>query len=395
MIHIAGGCYFEHCLRPAWDAIFGSAVRAAALLAHATQVELHTYVEPRWRRDIDARASALGFVLHAHEAPFTIAFTYTHPLSTPIISPPLHKIAQQRSFEVSGSVVLRFGMLETSVKVAGDRVIYDPQSATGPVPFQANGSTAEHLVVVANMNEAGLLTGESNPRSAARVVRELHHAEVVIIKQGVHGALVVSEDGEAAVPAYSSERVFSIGSGDVFAAAFAYFWGELRRAPREAADIASRVTALYCRSKALPPHDLDAEALLALSLTPATLAPGRAYLAAPFFTLPQRWLVEEARNHLLGAGLDVFSPIHDVGAGGNEVAKADLEGLAGCDRVLALLDGEDVGTVFEIGYARARGLHVVAFAENVSEEDLKMIVGSGCHVVDDLGSAIYRTAWKA
>ncbi len=395
MIRIVGGVYFEHCLRPAWDQLFGSAGRAAALLAEAADVELHTYVDPRWRRDVEARASAFGFDLHPHDCPFSISFNYTHPLAIPLISPPLHRITQQPALDISGPVVLRFGMLECEARVSGERVVYDPQSATNPRPFHANGSAAEHLAIVANVNEATLLTGEQDTRSAAQALLHQHKAEVVIIKQGPYGALLVTTAGSTSITAYQSEFVFSIGSGDVFAAAFTLFWGEQKRPPPEAAELASRVTALYCGSRALPPQELDARQLLPLPLKKASLAAGRVYLAGPFFTLSQRWLVEEARSHLLAMGLDVFSPLHDVGAGGTEVAEADLEGLGKCDRVLALVDGGDVGTVFEVGYARSKGLFVVALAEAVSGEDLKMIEGSGCLVLNDFASAIYRTVWKA
>jgi nucleoside 2-deoxyribosyltransferase len=118
-------------------------------------------------------------------------------------------------------------------------------------------------------------------------------------------------------------------------------------------------------------------------------------LAGPFFCLAERWLVEEARSHLLGMKLSVFSPLHDVGPGpADVVAPADLAALDQCDRVFALLDGADPGTVFEVGYARAKGIPVVALTQTLSEEQLKMIVGSGCIHVDDFATAVYLTAWQ-
>jgi nucleoside 2-deoxyribosyltransferase len=79
----------------------------------------------------------------------------------------------------------------------------------------------------------------------------------------------------------------------------------------------------------------------------------------------------------------------------HEVVAKDLEGLAECDRVLALADGADVGTIFEIGYARARNVPVVVFSTTLGPEELKMLVGSGCTLCDDLCTAIYRTGWTA
>jgi nucleoside 2-deoxyribosyltransferase len=107
-----------------------------------------------------------------------------------------------------------------------------------------------------------------------------------------------------------------------------------------------------------------------------------------------RALLEEARTHLAAVDLEVFSPLHDVGAGPAEsVAPADLAGIANCDRMLALIDGADVGTVFEVGYAISRGIRVVALSETLSIESLKMINGSGCILTKDFASAIFRTAW--
>ena len=64
-----------------------------------------------------------------------------------------------------------------------------------------------------------------------------------------------------------------------------------------------------------------------------------------------------------------------------------------CDRVLAILDGIDSGTLFEVGYARARGVPVYALAQAVAPEDLKMVKGSGCRVFDDFVTAIHHAAW--
>jgi nucleoside 2-deoxyribosyltransferase len=62
--------------------------------------------------------------------------------------------------------------------------------------------------------------------------------------------------------------------------------------------------------------------------------------------------------------------------------------------VLAILNGADVGTVFEVGYAVCRGLPVVVLAQNMRAEDLKMVDGSGCTIVEDLVSAIYHVVWR-
>jgi nucleoside 2-deoxyribosyltransferase len=123
---------------------------------------------------------------------------------------------------------------------------------------------------------------------------------------------------------------------------------------------------------------------------------GRIYLAGPFFDIAKRWLVEETLAALESMGADVFSPLHDVGFGSPlEVATQDLVGLEGCSAVLALIDGHDPGTLFEIGYAAKKSIPVVALAENVSETDLTMLLGTGCEVVADFASAVYRAIWMS
>ena len=62
---------------------------------------------------------------------------------------------------------------------------------------------------------------------SADVVPFLHAADVVVVKRGCSGATVHRPGRDpVAVPAYRSARVFKIGSGDVFSAAFAHHWGE-------------------------------------------------------------------------------------------------------------------------------------------------------------------------
>ncbi|MGD0091804.1 MAG: PfkB family carbohydrate kinase [Planctomycetota bacterium] len=327
-----------------------------------------------------------------------ISFDYLHCLSTPFIRPRPEGLVRSVRIQAEGEVVLGFGMLEAEPIIKARVAVYDPQSVfeksspQAPRAFSANGSKAGKLALIANSFEANVMTGESEPRRAAKVLMQKDDAAVVIVKCGLKGALVLVKGRSRSIPAYFSERVWSIGSGDVFAAAFASFWGLEKLDPFEAADCASKVTAIYAETGAaaiIKRGDLQKEQRRAVKPRP-----GRVYLAGPFFSVAQRWLVEEARDHLHRAGLKVFSPVHDVGRGAaHEVAPADLAGLKECDRVLALLDGADPGTIFEVGWARACGLPVIAYAESLPDEALKMIAGSNCRVVRDFASAIYHTAW--
>ncbi len=63
--------------------------------------------------------------------------------------------------------------------------------------------------------------------------------------------------------------------------------------------------------------------------------------------------------------------------------------------LLAVVDGNDPGTLFEVGYARARAIPVVIMAETLRAEDLVMFEGSGCTVTRDISSAVYHLVWHA
>jgi nucleoside 2-deoxyribosyltransferase len=374
--------------------LYGSAGRAAAALSYRHPVKLVTYVDEANKRELDALAETRGFELRAESVPETVSFDYVHPLSVPVIQPPPQVLSSAIPLTAQGDVVLRFGMMESTGAVEGGHVVYDPQSAYAPEPFAKNGSKAKSLAIVANALEVRLLTGNSDAEVGGSTLLASEGAAVVVVKRGSRGALVLTAGAKSSIPAFRTESVFSIGSGDMFAAAFTYFWAIESLDPALAAELASKATARYCASQAA--ELLTRAELEALPYDRLTTSKGKVYLAGPFFTLAERWLVEEARTHLRGMQLDVFSPIHDVGLGPAEkVAEADLKGVEECDRVLALVDSADPGTLFEVGYARKCGKPVVALTETLSEEKKKMLIGSGCICTEDFATAIYLTAWVA
>ncbi|WLT30928.1 PfkB family carbohydrate kinase [Geothrix sp. PMB-07] len=324
-----------------------------------------------------------------------IQFDYLHSLATPRVNPPLHKITLHTPLIVDGEVILRFGFLEGSAIVQGKRVVYDPQSPFNAEPFWNNGSVAESLVIVANESETIQLGHEPDALSSARKITREHSNTAVIVKMGSRGCYVVTKSDETLIPAYQTGRVYGIGSGDIFSTAIALCWGRDEKDLVDAATFASMAAARYCHTRSL--SLIQHAELLKTGLSPVLpIDPGhKVYLAGPFFNIAQRWLVEETRDQLMKQGLNVFSPLHDVGIGpGLDIAEKDLRGLEECDRVLALLDGADLGTVFEIGYARKLGIPVIALVQQLTDEQLKMVLGSGCEIAPDLATAIYRTAWS-
>lgn len=394
-LSIVGGIYAERCIQPLWDAVYGSAGRAAQSVRSLVsgRVLLTSYVSDQLRAQAEHLASDCNADLTPIAAAYGVSFDYLHPLSIPIIRPSQNRMLAQPPIVVNGDVVLRYGMLEGEAIVDAQVAIYDPQSAFGAVAFATNGSRADRLAVIMNRYEAQHMTGRAELAEAASSLIQSGEAEVVIVKMGGKGALLVTRDGSHVIPAYRTTRVWKIGSGDVFSATFAALWGCEGLSAVEAADMASRAVAHYCDTRSLPtPAVAD---LARLEYKPVVPGQGTVYLAGPFFDLAQRWIVEEARTQLLALGAMVFSPIHEVGPGpASVVAPEDIVGLEESDVVFAILNGLDTGTIFEVGYAVKKGIPIVCLAQNVKEEDLKMMEGTGCEIVDDFASALYRTIWR-
>ncbi len=392
---VAGGVYREKCVIPDWDEFYGSAGRAAACVSNLVdgEVSLHTYVGERSKSIVESFASIHSIRLHATTLADFISFEYFYPLSIPEITPDPNTIKKAPPLKVASKVALRYGMLEGDAIIDAETAIYDPQAKYGATGFTANGSRAKRLALVLNQSEAFAITGQSAPDDIFDALRKLDRADVIVLKQGPYGCLVSTDKVIKSIPAYMSESVWKIGSGDVFSATFAALWGVRNCEAFEAADAASRATAFYVNSRSLPVPDHSA--LKSLDLTPIKPGKGRIYLAGPFFDIAQRWLIEEIRIQLRAMGAQVFSPIHDVGPGAaSHVVPKDIEGIEKSNVMLAVVNGADPGTIFEIGYATKLGIPVVAIAMNMKPEDLKMLAGTGSEIIDELTTAIYKAVWK-
>lgn len=242
---IAGGTYWETCESPPWQGLWGSGVRAAmAVSSFGSHVSLHSYAPEASRSELRILSDLVSLKLHARSR--EIAFAYFHPLSSPFIEPPVSSLIQQPDIHIEGASVLRFGFLEGSARVNGDRVVYDPQSPQSPGKFTANGSTAQELALVMNEHEFTTYTECSSYTDGVRSIFSAGEADVVVIKKGVYGAFVFTSNAVTHIPPYQSSAVFKIGTGDIFSAIFALAWAKEHRDPILAADLASKAVSVYC-----------------------------------------------------------------------------------------------------------------------------------------------------
>lgn len=401
MIRVGGGTYLERCREPSWNQIVGSGFRGAGVIAGlGSKVQLDTFIGKDDRGHLETIADLAGIGLSAEDIPETIRFEYLHPLSKPMIEPDLvvrDLFVNQRTIKIDGEYVLRYGVMEGSVRVRADMAVYDPQSPSNPRPFAENGSSAKRLAIVANRAEMKKLTGNPAPEEACADYLRAVGAEVLVMKCGADGCRVITSTGSTAVPAFRTKEVWPIGSGDVFSGAFAQAWMEQGLDPVEAAHRASRATAHYAETRSYPTVDeIAKETRPRLKLLAADKRK-RVYLAGPFFTLSERWLIEEFRNALLNAGVEVFSPLHDVGRGPAEaIYSQDIAGLEKAGVVLACFDGLDSGTLYEVGYAHKLRLPVIGFVSaDYSREAMKMPEGGDCRLIHDFATALYWTVWAA
>lgn len=386
---IVGGTYREVCTRP-WDMrLRGSGLRATIALRRVVpDVRLYTSVSEEDAEELKTVAAAFG-VRGVNVVPrdLPITFWYYTPLSPPAIDGMTARV--HGSIEAHDDVALRFGLIErgADIRITCKTLVLDPQGDAGTLALQ--GVTYERLAIVANDREIRRLAAIEETEAAASALRDKVGADVVVVKCGARGSLVVTGAGTVRVGPCPTPVVRPIGSGDVFSAAFAHAYGQLHADGVEATLKASDHTAIHVSASWEPPVGTD----VPYERVPFS-APVPVYLAGPFFGLGQRWVIDLVRRALGDAGGLPFSPFHDVGPGGPAVARLDLDGLDAAASVLALADDFDVGTVFEIGYAIRCGKPVVAYLDPPRSEHLTMLEGTGVEVASDLSTAIYHAIWR-
>ncbi|MFC4242649.1 PfkB family carbohydrate kinase [Gryllotalpicola reticulitermitis] len=396
---IGGGTYRERVDSTQYtEDIGGSGFRAASLLS-GTSVQFVSAVEDELSPLLEGACSLLGITCRNVGRDRSVGFHYRAPFVEPIVHG--HSARLSTTFEIEGEHALVFGIVERGERqITATSLVYDPQSTDDILLTEETPPwrTPERLAISANAAETRAFADVTDLDAAARMVADKLKADVVITKVGGRGCLVTesANKNQTWIGVHATATVNKLGSGDVFSAAFAQAWHGGAE-PIEAARFASAATAWWCDGNGL-------------RLSPAALAgelpdagaeeldnEGRSpliYLAGPFFTIEQRWLIDQCKSFLEGAGAEVFSPIHEIGLGGPEVAGADLAGLAKCDAVFAILDGWDPGTLFETGWATARDIPVVAAGGIGHPEGATMLLGTGAEQHADYTTAMYRAIWR-
>lgn len=238
MITIVGGTYREVCLHPKWDRIYGSGLRAAAAIAALSRERigkpplLHTWVSPSKEEVLTTLSETYGFDVALHHRKDDIEFQYDHGLSTPRLYPEHEDLAYIEPETIAADDVLSFSVIEGNVTINAKRLVFDPQAGRRAVPPSASGHSASAIAIVANLTEVRamikqpilLMPDDHEPAALGQALLSEEKCSVVVVKNGADGATVVTSEGTTNIPSFVTQRVFPIGSGDVFSAVFAFHW---------------------------------------------------------------------------------------------------------------------------------------------------------------------------
>ena len=381
-MHVTGGLYHEIIAVPIWCSIFGSGGRAAlAIAAVSPEIHLHTYISPD-RATAANRFAQAGVELHTTEVPTGIAFTYAHPLAIPTIIPsPVVKL--NASINVEADVVLRFGMLEGDAIVDAQTAIYDPQGEGVKQSFGANGSRAKRMAIVLNEEELCHMGCSHDLDYAARKVMNQEGATLIIAKCGARGAYLFEEGKQSQhVAPYRTDHVFKLGTGDVFSAIFAFYWGKKSLPAYEAATIASRTVGAYCTTKEL-------------SASPDTIQSSQAVNGRKFGVtklvgignggLGQRYILEQARSSLECLGAVVDCPEIDVPLGKFHIQKPTAL------LIVAMCHSELTNGLLH-SFVDAN-IPLIVYADHGSDRCTEELMD--VDVYEDFTTAVYQAAWAS
>lgn len=429
MLTVIGGTYREVCLSPSWGELWGSGFRAAvALLERVPSIQFFTYGNRDDKKHLNNYAKDpqnSQFSIHCTHRDYAVEWQYDHSASAPRLQyshcngkvPPKIVLGSNRTDEPREGVLL-FSFIETSAfpEFSARQAVYDPQAGHRATRFSHESCKVEKLSIVLNLVEARAIAYECGvdnidkmgPKTLAQEILLHERAECVVVKNGIFGAHVATgAHSSKHIPAYKTDSYFGIGSGDIFSAVFSALWMEEGCEPFNAAETAAAATAWYCSNprilplpsgfeslaSAFEPIDLDR---IRKNGAPKQAGVGMIYLAGPFFTLSQKWLINQALEQLNSMGLQVWSPslesgilhesstLEDV----ERVVEEDLAALRRCKSVFACVESMDPGTMFEIGYAHSLGIPVTVYAENMRNSDPTMLDGTRCAIFEDFASAV-------
>ena len=306
---IIGGVYKECCAMYESSDLYGSGLRALAVFQHLDGNAQLTFISccHDYQKIVRALYDYPNTTLSLFDSS-DITFYYEHPFRVSRVTPRSDLLYYDRKLlRAESDNILIFGMIDADFCVKGHKIVYDPQTCVQPLSFIDSGSKAEQLVLCLNAKEAAAISNQDEILKQRDYIFKKEGCYALVIKNGTHGATLfkTKNDEGIYIPVYKTHKVHSIGTGDVFSSYIAYYWFHDVDIV-DAAILASKAVACYSETGKI---NLIQNQMRKFDFEPLRSNDHKQiYLAGPFFSYAQRWLVNEFYGALLQEGATVFSP---------------------------------------------------------------------------------------
>jgi len=288
---------------------------------------------------------------------------------------------------------------ETLCRQARERnipVFLDPKPNEKSIK-QAREIMQYTTVLLVNEEEAMLLSETISIKESIKKLKAMG-PQYIVIKRGHKGCILITEEKIVEVPAYKSNVVCTLGSGDAFGGALAATFvetGDIQYSVKVGNCVAANFIESIAIETIIDRAGVEKDIYTRKRFVVNEIIPKKIYLAGPFFSEQEVNWVRHVSNKLEGASFEVLSPSRENGFIFNdtsiekrkEIFQLDIDLLNSCDIVVALLDHDDPGTCFEIGYAFAKGTPV--YGLKTSDTSLNNMIKFGCKkVIEDIEELI-------
>lgn len=256
-------------------------------------------------------------------------------------------------------------------------------------------------ILLVNEEEAKLIAEKEEMEQTINELRKLITGYVVI-KCGHKGTYIISQTDTTYVPSFKSNAICTLGSGDVFGGALlatyirTYDIGySVKIASCVAACFIEQMQTEGVINRIAAEQEINDRETLEYQTSNHLI-----YLAGPFFSKPECNWLNYICKCLESSGLKVYSPSRENGIvrvdapieERRSIYESDIKLLEKSNMVVALLDNEDTGTYFEIGYAIKKEIPV--FGLKTSLKPLNNMIYNGCSKIcgsiEELIGTIYE-----
>lgn len=261
----------------------------------------------------------------------------------------------------------------------------------------------KYVTVLLVNEEEALLLSESEDINEAIKKLEKMGPKYTIIKKGHKGCILLQEGETIEIPAYKSNVVCTLGSGDAFGGALAATFletGDIEYSVQVGSCVAANFIESFVIEAVIDKVGVEKDIHYREKFIINEASPKRIYLAGPFFSKQELNWVNHVGKRLEDACFTILSPSRENGVIHNDTSleqresifQADINLLNSADIVVALLDHDDPGTCFEIGFAFEKGIPVYGY--KTSQTNLNNMIQFGCVQTTDNIEELIRVLYE-